>query len=158
MTVARQGCRRSTAWARASSCLGRLRDRHGVLRTAFGGQAQWRASRVRGHCGGRASTRSSPAAFPRASERVQACHGEVRRRLAVSVRAEVKRGRGARHALARPEGVPCALWRGMGQSWARLGARVPTRVSLVSVKGGHELVQGGEREPVGMVVQSRSEG
>ena len=46
----------------------------------------------------------------------------------------------------------------MGESWARLGARVLTRVSSVSVKGGHELVQGGEREPVGMVVQARGEG
>ncbi|KAK1618486.1 hypothetical protein QYE76_024003 [Lolium multiflorum] len=48
VTMARWCCRRSTAWARAWSGLGKLRERHGVLRTAFGGQAQWRASRVRG--------------------------------------------------------------------------------------------------------------
>ena len=43
----------------------------------------------------------------------------------------------------------------MGESWACLGARVLTRASLVSVKGWYERVQGGEREPVDMVVQSR---
>jgi hypothetical protein len=48
VTVALARSRRSTAWARAWSCLGRLRERHGELRTAFGGQAQWSASRVRG--------------------------------------------------------------------------------------------------------------
>ena len=53
VTMARWCCRRSTAWARAWQCLGGLRERHGVLGAVFGGQEQWRSSRVQGYCGGR---------------------------------------------------------------------------------------------------------
>jgi hypothetical protein len=146
VTVALARSRRSTAWARAWSCPGRLRERHDVLETAFGGQAQWRASRVRGHCGGRSSTRSSSTAFPRPRARVQAMQGAVVRLLAVSVRAEVTQGRGASSCSGRPGSAPGALWRGMDVFWAPLGARVLT--SLVpgfvgAVAGQH---QGSERE------------
>ena len=61
----------------------------------------------------------------------------------------------AADALARPTRAPCALWRGMGMSWAPLGACVLTRAGSVLVKGVHERVQGGERKRADMVVRSR---
>jgi hypothetical protein len=42
-----------------------------------------------------------------------------------------------------------------GRPWACLGASRLACAHVLSVKGGHEQVQKGEREPVDMVVQAR---
>ena len=65
------------------------------------------------------------------------------------------RGRERQHALARPVGMPGALWRDMGKFWASLGVRVlasPVHGVVESVAGQHQM---SEREGIDMVVLSR---
>jgi hypothetical protein len=97
--------------------------------------------------------RSSPVAFPRAGDRVQERQGGVARRLALRAKAEVTRGGGRRHALARPGLAPCALWRVHGHAWACLGTSMPACACVVVSKGRHGLAQESTENVQDMVEQ-----
>lgn len=98
--------------------------------------------------------RSSPAAFPRASERVQAVQCAVARLLVLRAKAEVTQRRGASSRSGRPGSAPGALWRGMDVSWACLGACVLTSLVPVFVGAVAGRVQESEERLVDTVVQA----
>ena len=119
------GRRRGKAWARTvAGVLARLM-RVIVVKTRDGCDGELDGSlQVRG---GRSSEWASSAAFPRANGGVWAVRGDVVRRLAQRVRAEVTRGSGAGGALGVPGCSPCAHWRVRVHVWARLATLISTR-------------------------------
>lgn len=67
--------------------------------------------------------------------------GGVARRLALRAKAEVTRGGGRRHALARPGRSPGVHWRVRVHVWARLATSMLACVDVGLVKEVHELAQ-----------------